>query len=212
MVEYIKTFDNVGEIIIFDNCSTYQPLLDWYKTNPCEIVYSDFNRGHCGPWDFGLFNGRGFEYYIVTDPDMDLSITPKNCLTVLQEKLEKHKEFDRIGLSILDFKDPIPNVPHYDWLNHIYHEFWDQTKKEDGLLKGHIFDTTFGMYHIDRHKSGPSCSLDFPYSVRHLPWSITEDQLNDLEKYNYEYFNYLKTAHNSSSYKGFVNFEKRFLK
>ena len=66
------------------------------------------------------------------------------------------------------------------------------------------------MYHIDRHKSGPSCATDLPYSVRHLPWSITEDQLNNLKEYNYEFYNYLKTAHYSCSYKTYVNFDSRF--
>ena len=41
MVEDCKNFDNVGEIIIVDNQSTYEPLLEWYKTNPCEIIYSE---------------------------------------------------------------------------------------------------------------------------------------------------------------------------
>ena len=146
MIEDLKTFDNVGEIFIFDNCSDYEPLLEWYSTKPCEIVYSDFNRGHCGPWDFGLINNLNSEYYVVTDPDMGLSETPKDCLNVLKDKLEFHKEFDRIGLSIIDFADPIKNVPHYNWLRHIYHEFWDEKKREDGLLKGHLVDTTFAMY------------------------------------------------------------------
>jgi GT2 family glycosyltransferase len=38
MVEDIKKFDNVGDIIIFDNGSTYEPLLEWYSTKPCEII------------------------------------------------------------------------------------------------------------------------------------------------------------------------------
>jgi hypothetical protein len=210
MIEDLKTFDEIGDIIIFDNCSDYEPLLEWYSTRPCDIVYSDFNRGHCGPWDYGLISKINSEYYVVTDPDLGLSETPKDSLSVLKEKLETNIDFDRIGLSIVDFIDPIPNVPHFHWLNHIRHEFWDETKKENGLLKGHIIDTTFAMYHISRHKSGPSCATDYPYSVRHLPWSITEEQFNNLEKFNYEFFNYLKTANSSSSYKSFTNFQKKF--
>jgi hypothetical protein len=31
MVDKIKTLDNVGEIFILDNASTYKPLLEWYE-------------------------------------------------------------------------------------------------------------------------------------------------------------------------------------
>lgn len=211
MIENLKTFDDVGDIIIFDNCSDYEPLLDWYKTKPCEIVVSDFNRGHCGPWDFGLINKLNSEFYVVTDPDMGLDETPKDCLNFLHEKMLKYQEYDRIGLSIIDYANPTPNTPHYGWMKHIYHEFWDETMKEDGLLKKHLIDTTFGMYNINKNKSGSSCATDYPYCVKHLPWSITNEQLNDLKEYNYEFYNYLKTAHYSSSYKTYVNFEDRFL-
>lgn len=210
MIEVLKTWDNVGEIIIFDNCSTYEPLLEWYQSKPCEIIFSDYNRGHSGVWDRNIPWERNFTYYVVTDPDMGLDEVPKDALNVLIDKMEIHKEFDRIGLSILDFADPTPNVPHFYRMQHFYHEFWDPTKREDGLLKGHIIDTTFGMYHINRNKSGSSCSLDFPYSVRHLPWQITNDQLMDLENFNPEYFYYLTHAGYSSSYKRESGFENLY--
>ena len=68
MVEKIKTYDNVGDVIIIDNKSTYEPLLEWYKTNPCEIVYCD-NLGHYGAWNSGIVNKLNCEYYVVSPSD-----------------------------------------------------------------------------------------------------------------------------------------------
>lgn len=212
MVEIIKTWDNVGDIIIFDNCSTYKPLLDWYKTNPCEIIYSKHNLGHSGPWDAGIPQKKGYEYYVVTDPDLGLEDVPKDCLSVLLEKMQKYPQYDRIGISIIDFVDRTVGIPgyYYEWLDHIRQEFWNESGKEDGLLKFHLIDTTFALYNINRNKSGTSCALDFPYSMRHLPWQINLEDLKNLDKTNPEYFNYLKTAGDSSSYKRFSDFKTYF--
>lgn len=209
MVETLKTWDNIGDIIIFDNCSTYEPLLDWYKTNPCEIIYSEFNGGHSAPWDLSIPQLKNYEYYVVTDPDLGLENVPKDVLTVLYNKMNQYPQYDRIGISIIDFIDRTIGIPgyYYDWLDHMRQQFWDETKKEDGLLKGHLVDTTFAMYHIDRNKSGTSCCLDFPYSMRHLPWQITEDELKNLDVVNPEYFYYLKNAGYSSSYSRFSDFK-----
>ena len=212
MVEVMKNWDNVGDIIIFDNCSTYEPLLEWYKTNPCEIIFSDFNRGHSGPWDLEIPQKKGYEFYAVTDPDLGLENVPKDVLNVLCGKMIKYVEFDRIGISIIDFVDRTEGIPgyYYNWLDHMRQQFWDESKKEDGLLKSHLVDTTFAMYHINRNKSGTSCCLDFPYSMRHLPWQIKETELRTLDTFNPEYFYYLKNAGYSSSFSRFSDFKTYF--
>lgn len=210
MVEDLKSFDNVGDIIILDNNSSYEPLLEWYKTNPCEIIYSKINHGQYGPWAENIPNNRGYKYYVVTDPDLGLSETPKDCLNVLLEKLEKYKEFDRIGLSLSNIINRVEGTPYYYWLDHISHQYWDLNKLEDGLLKGHLIDTTFALYDINRNKSGSSCATNFPYSARHLPWEFYNEDMDNLDKVDYEYFYYLKNANYASSFKRFVDFDRRY--
>jgi hypothetical protein len=209
MIEDISTFEGVGEIIILDNGSTYEPLLEWYETKPCEIIKSEINYGQYGPWQKNIPQSLGSDYYVVTDPDLGLGETPKDCLLVLKEKLDKYKEFDRIGLSLSNIINRVYDTPYYYWLEHISHEFWNLEKLEDGLLKGHIVDTTFALYHKNRNKSGPSCATNFPYSARHLPWEFSNQEINNLKDINYEFYYYLKNANYACSFKRFVDFDNR---
>ena len=208
MVECIKTFECVGDITIVDNQSTYEPLLEWYKTNPCNIIHSAFN-GQSSPWDMKIPEKLGYEYYVVSDPDMDLSETPKDCLLYLKNKLEAHKEYDRIGLSLSNH-DVSPSSPYYSHLRTWHELYWKPESLIDNLYTEQLFDTTFGMYHIDRHFSGKSCCTGKPYSAKHIPWEITQEELNNLNISNPEFFYYLKNASPSASYKNFVNFNRIF--
>lgn len=205
MVEDLKSFDNIGDIIIVDNESSYEPLLEWYSTNPCEIIYSK-NFGQSSPWNNMIPEKRSFEYYVVTDSDLDLSETPKDCLNVLLEKIMSHKEYDRIGLSLCNYDVSVNSPYHYHLKTWAYHN-WNDDDVFDGLLTKQIIDTTFGMYHIERNRSGSSCSTNFPYSAKHIPWEITWDEILDLKNKNYEFYYYLKNATGASSYRNFINFD-----
>lgn len=207
MVEELKTFDSVGEIIIVDNNSTYEPLLEWYKTNPCEIIKLNENFGQGAPWIVNLPNKRNFTHYVVTDPDLDLSETPKDCLNVLYDKLEKHNEYAKIGLSLSNYNVSLDS-PYYHHLKNWASCAWDENTIEDGLLKKQIIDTTFGLYTLSRPPRGDnSCSLNLPYSAKHIPWEFSNEYLKNLKTENYEFYYYLENATSASSYKSFVSFD-----
>jgi len=204
MVEDLLTFENVGEIIILDNGSTYEPLLEWYKTNPCTIIHSE-NLGHWAPWILNLPNKLGFNYYVVTDSDLDLSNTPKDSLLYLKEKLNSHSEYSKIGLSLYNWNVP-EESPYHHFLKTWGLNNWGDDTIIDGLLTKQLVDTTFALYHIDRHHLGNSYASNSPYSVRHIPWEITNDVIQDMPNKNFEFYNYLLNATSSSSYKQFVSF------
>ena len=209
MVEMCKTFEGVGEIIIVDNESTYEPLLDWYDTKPCEIVYTQ-NYGQSCPWIINLPNKIGCDFYVVTDPDLDLSQTPKDCLLFLKDKMEKYEDYSKIGLSLSNWQVQV-NSPYLHHLKSWASTAWDPNSIQDGLLLNQIFDTTFGIYNLNKNPhSGKNCSTNLPYSARHIPWEITNEELNNLKEINYEYFFYLKNATGASSYKNFVSFNSRY--
>lgn len=205
MLQELLTFDNVGEILIVDNGSTYEPLLEWYETKPCEIIKT-INNGHLSPWMIDLPKKLNSKFYVVTDSDLDLSITPKDSLMYLKEKLEKHQEYTRIGLSLKNW-EVSENSPYHNFLKNWSITNWDVNSVNDGLLINQQIDTTFAIYDIDKNHRGSSCSTYLPYSVNHIPWEFTNEIINDMENKNYEYYYYLINSNSSSSYKGFINFD-----
>ena len=204
MVEVLKSFNNIGDIFIVDNGSTYEPLLEWYETKPCEIIKTS-NNGHLSPWLIDLPKKITTDYYVVSDSDLDLSITPKDCLDYLKDKLISHPEYSRIGLSLQNW-NVSPESPYYSHCKGWGEKYWDINTVNDGLLLNQEIDTTFGLYHIDNYHRGRSCSTYSPYSTNHIPWEFTQDLIDNMETENYEYFYYLKNASSSSSYKKFINF------
>jgi glycosyltransferase involved in cell wall biosynthesis len=209
MVEDCQKFDDVGDIIIVDNGSTYEPLLEWYKTNPCEIIYTE-NYGQSCPWIIGLPQKIGSEFYVVTDPDLDLSQTPKDCLNFIKEKLLKYDDYSKIGLSLYNWEVP-ENSPYHHFLKTWSIVNWDSNSVVDGLLTSQPIDTTFGMYNINKGpNSGKNCTTYLPYSARHIPWELTNDVIRDMKNKNYEYYYYLSHATSASSIKNYIGFKNNY--
>ena len=58
-------------IIILDNMSTYQPLLDYYD-NECKykVFKLNGNFGHLALWKSNVFKYYRDSFYVYTDPDL----------------------------------------------------------------------------------------------------------------------------------------------
>jgi glycosyltransferase involved in cell wall biosynthesis len=110
MVEDLKKFDNIGEIIIVDNNSTYEPLLEWYSTKPCEIIYSK-NLGQSSPWINMIPEKWGFEYYVVTDSDLIFNEIISNGGKAIMSVKEHESGSDRIAEAVKNMNvDIVINV------------------------------------------------------------------------------------------------------
>lgn len=111
MVRRIERYASVGEIVIVDNASDYEPLLDWYETKPCRIVRLQENLGHYSPWSSGTVARFKSGSYVVTDPDMGLETTPDDTLLHLQSKLDA-STLCKVGLG-LDWESVPVDSPYY---------------------------------------------------------------------------------------------------
>jgi hypothetical protein len=197
MVEKIKTYDSAGDLIIVDNGSTYEPLLDWYNSKPCDIIYCK-NLGHKGPWLSGVVKKLNSEYYVVSDPDLGLDTTPEDTLIYLAEKMNLLK-LDKIGLG-LDWKLTGEDSPFYNHLMSYEGTRWGNSRIQDGIYLDISIDTTFALYkHKKRFIGG--ASTGYPYTAKHYPWYFTSEERED----NSEFMYYLNHATLSSSYKKFLN-------
>jgi hypothetical protein len=184
-------------IVILDNDSKYQPLLDYYKNCRHNVVKLGKNYGHLALWKSALYKRYRWNYFIYTDPDvLPVERCPLNFIEYFKSVLDKTNALDKVGFGI-----KIDDLP--DWFRlkakTIDHEkkFWT-TEVEPGVYEAQI-DTTFALYKpFTGLKFGEVHTLaayrfGAPYMVRHLPWYTDSANLSEEEQY------YLKMSNASSS-------------
>lgn len=196
MVEDIQKFENVGEIWLIDNASTYGPLLEWMDTNPCNILRLEENQGHTAPWSSGLVKRLGDGYYVVTDGDLGLSNIDRFILPLMKEKLDKSPELGKVGLG-LDWRIVDNTSPYFNHMMRYEAVRWHNSKVVDDVYIGVPVDTTFAMYNSPHYFIGGG-SLSYPNVARHYPWEIIN--INENEEFKF----YIENANSSSSYKTFL--------
>jgi hypothetical protein len=198
MVERIEQFRSLAEIIIVDNGSTYEPLLQWYEHLPHRIVRTE-NHGHTAPWRPEINAEIKTDLYVVTDPDLDLAKTPTDCLEHLTTLLKMYPALAKVGLG-LDISVVPPESPYYKAVNIFERRYWG-LPLIDGLLRAAPVDTTFAIYDkkLFNAYAITGARTDFPYVAEHIPWSVIEP--------SEEFKSYLATANESSSYKSTRNMD-----
>ena len=196
MVEKISTYEDVGDVIIIDNDSTYIPLLEWYNTNPCTIKKVS-NLGHTAPWLSGIVDKLNSEYYIVTDSDLGLDGIPLDVIPYLIDKMN-HLNIDKIGLG-LNWQIVKEEALYYNWMQTHEKNRWASSQIKNDIYLDIPIDTTFALYEKKNYFIG-GASTTFPYVARHFPWEMTKEEYNDNEEFKY----YIKEATNSSSFKQFL--------
>lgn len=197
MVDKIKTYDNVSDIIILDNASTYKPLLDWYETKPCEIIRV-VNGGHTSPWSSGLIKHLNVKHYIVTDPDLGIDDTPNDTVNYLLTKLSS-LGLKKIGLG-LEWELTPANSPYFKHIIDYEKKRIDESRVIDNIYIDVHNDTTFALYSEQNYFIGGG-STSGKYRAKHYPWYMTNEERESNEEFMY----YIKNASNSSSYKNFLN-------
>jgi hypothetical protein len=199
MVDKIKTYKGVGEIIIVDNNSDYPPLLEWYKTNPCTISKHD-NLGFGGAWVSGNVGNLNSPYYVVTDSDMGLEDTPDDTLLYLKDKIEQ-LNLEKVGLG-LNWRIVSPESPYYNHMQGYEKNRWDNSTILNGVAVGVPIDTTFALYKRQEYFIGGG-STTAPYIARHYPWELTKEQYEANEEFKY----YIRSASHACSYKYFLGLQ-----
>lgn len=184
--------------IIIDNASTYPPLLDWYKETHVEVIRLKENLGHRSPWTSGMVDAivKG-RFYVVTDPDLDLSGVPDNSMEHLVDLLNRYPTITKAGFSIRI--DDIPaTCPLYRKILEWERPFW--VRMRDGICYDAPVDTTFAVYDKaralnlkDNNKFVKAVRAKKPYSVKHLPFYWTKYTFDEEAHY------YLTHANSSST-------------
>lgn len=196
MVDKIKTYNNVGDIIILDNGSTYKPLIEWYDTKPCEVIKIE-NLGHTAPWDSGLVKKLNSKYYIVSDSDLGIGDTPIDSIDYLTDKLEENN-LEKIGFG-LNYQITPTSSPYYNHVMTYEKNRYNKSRYVNDIYLDVVIDTTFALYKAQNYFIGGSCTSG-SYSAKHYPWYLT----NEERQGNDEFMYYIKNASASSSYKTYL--------
>lgn len=189
LVEWLRK-DPMADIIILDNQSTYEPLLDYYKTLDHRIVYLGGNYGHTALYAWNGHHNLKSKYFIYTDPDLlPKEDCPKDLISHLLNLKMEYFFFNKVG-AMMETKD-IPD--HYGFKDEVLalHKYYCHNKLGECFVS--YVDTTFALYDIERTAGSEhyfrNCLItDRPYVVRHLPWYSDTNNLSEEEIY------YVKTA------------------
>ncbi len=194
-------------VIIIDQASTYEPLLEYYESKPCEIIRLNENYGHRSPWELKLVDAS--DYYVVTDPDLGIEHLPDDWDQFLMEGLVRFSAFALCcGLSLED--QAIPNNS-----TRTHSTYYKDHKRLEPMYWSHEYpgnyylasvDTTFAMYRpgVDFHFDNNGIRTGRPYTAYHLPWHLVNQyDANDTNMqvvFNEEtYFYFTNTNKYSSS-------------
>jgi hypothetical protein len=170
-------------LVLVDNASTWEPLLDLYGSLSCRVVRLSENLGQHAPWVAGLVDQLvpSGQPYVVTDPDVvPDDDCPPDVLDHLAELLARHPDRVKAGLGLRT--DDLPLV--YRWAGEARaweRQFWER-ELSPGVFDAPI-DTTFAMYQagLDHFEMGPALRTGKPYLARHLSWYIDSAHPTDEE-------------------------------
>lgn len=186
-IDFLKK-DNRIEIWVIDQDSTYQPLLEYYKTNPCNIFYSKTNEGPHSCWHPRYSAIKNNQPFIIADSDCLYDDVPFDWLDKMLNVLTTtHKSKVGFSLDIYDLPDNEIGKQAIEWES----KYW--VNKINNNWDAHI-DTTFALYKPNSGFSYEAIRLDKPYCIKHIPWYLTKENITDEWKY------YLKTASGISTW------------
>ncbi|MFN8210054.1 MAG: glycosyltransferase [Bacteroidales bacterium] len=185
-------------IHILDNCSSYPPLLEYYKSCNCNVIRLDKNLGAYSLWRSGVIRKFNKDYFVYTDPDvLPVEECPDDFLDFFLKALKDHPLASKVGFSLKI--DDIPDffAPKEKVLAHekTFYRFLD----EDEKLYYAPIDTTFALYRPRAQWKHANYNIEmyraaWPYTARHLPWYL--DSSNPDEETLY----YLETANRTATW------------
>lgn len=184
MVEHLLRINPNQEIIILDNESSYQPLIDWYKTIDKKVdIRALKNEGHLALWSTGIYKEIG-QYFIYTDSDIELNPNlPDDYQLVMYNLMQKY-EMNKVAFAIA-----INDIPdHYKYKNQVKRNEgrWWIEQIEPMVYKADT-DTTFALMRNINDNTYTSLRVARPdFICKHVPFYLDLENLDVEEKYYIE--------------------------
>jgi hypothetical protein len=187
LIQIIESLKSRGynNIIILDNNSTYPPLLDFYKTTDCNVVFLDKNLGYDALAKISLYKKIRKNYFVYTDPDiLPIEECPDDFLKFFLETLKKYPTVQKVGFSLKI--DDLPDKYESKLQVIAWEKKFYDNQINDKLYFARI-DTTFALHRpyatISTKGRYKMIRTSYPYAARHLPWYNDSSNLSEEETF-----------------------------
>jgi hypothetical protein len=182
-----------NNIVVIDNRSTYQPLLNWYKEENIDVFYNDIPETL---FDTGTFYRLAFEirhpkfvnlvntHYVYTDSDVvPIDDAPEDFIEHMINVRNKYN-VHKVGLSLKI--DDLPDCNYSKIITKLEGDFWiNRLQDSEYELYSAGIDTAFAVYapHSKPLISFDSIRMGYPHMAKHMPWYYDVDNLPEDEYY-----------------------------
>lgn len=195
-VESLEQIQSPIEIIFHDVCSTFPECLEYLnkmREKGCKVYRSEKNHHHTvlDTIKKYLIENPNCEYYVVTDPDIELDNVNGDILEYYKYILKKFGNKYVAGpmLRIDDIPDYYPKKAHAIKLH--ARQFWHkkpipmQWQNKTVHYQNSPIDTTFQLAHRSNLASFPRAGFRCyaPYAARHLDWYIDPNNMTPDQIY-----------------------------
>jgi hypothetical protein len=196
-VNQLKKFPN--PIILLDNNSSYQPLLDYYieikneLQDKIEIRMLEENYGH---FVYITLGHTLPDIYVLSDPDLELNENmPIDFVNQLLNISNKYKSYKTGSALLLDDKENFIDCPNYtggksiaDWES----QFWINKINDDNYeLYDADIDTTLCLINKNYGNENKVIRVAGDFTARHLPWykeyiktNVSHNEIENWKKNN----------------------------
>ncbi|MBV9805205.1 MAG: hypothetical protein JO130_18550 [Solirubrobacterales bacterium] len=156
-------------IVLLDNASTYEPVVEYLRSTPHDVVCLGKNLGSRALWHAGL--APRDEWFVLTDPDVvPLDDCPHDAVRYLHDLLLRYGgPKAALGLYLGDVPGDLGCLP---WERQLL-DPWPGDSWRGRLAPGvfdSLSDTTFALYPPGGAFGYHALRTGWPYQARHMPW------------------------------------------
>jgi GT2 family glycosyltransferase len=200
LASYEKFIDHPKQFVFHNTNSVYQPTLDFLeeRRKKGDLVYHTNDNHHLtvrNTISDYLSKNPDCEYFVLTDPDVELQQSPGNIIDAYIYLINKYNRFC-VGCwhrtdDIPDYY-PLKSQVHKGYTNRYYNENQKIQEHFNGIdfsISIAPIDTTFQLirsknFSINERFPHVDCIRVFePYNARHLDWYIDPSNLTDCQKF-----------------------------